>query len=546
MRQPTQLVLVLHGHIPDVLGHGTWPHGANWIYEAAAETYLPFLRAVRTLLAEGIAVKATLGMTPVLSEQLEDERFSEGFITYLAQRSRAAAEDREEFSRAGDGAAAELADWWRRFYEGLREDFDSLPGRNLMQAFRELGERGVLEPVASAATHGFLPLLPTDRAIERQLDVGLQAHARHFGKPAKGIWLPECAYRPAGLWRSPADGHEEIRRGLEEFLAERGVEFFFVETHLVRGGITHPAYGGEVVREDEGHSPYRVHALPTYSGAPVTVLARDPLSSQQVWSGKVGYPGDGRYLEFHKKRAPSGHRYWRVTDSNIDLDGKLRYSPSAIPAAIRAHAEHFVSLLEEVPKLSDGSAPVVVAMFDFELFGHWWFEGVEFLTQVFRQLSGNKCVVAATTSEAISAHPPVDAIAMPPGTWGRNGDFQVWWNQETVSYWREVDIMEKRLAALESRTAHGEIPAELYAALVRQSLLLQSSDWPFLIDNEVSRDYAEHRIRGHIEDFENLAASAEGLPIDPDLIRRLDDRDRLFGPELRSLAAALVPSPRLT
>ena len=100
MRPPVTLVLVLHGHIPDVLGHGTWPHGANWLYEAAAETYQPFLIAVERLLAAGIPVKATVGMTPVLSEQLADERFTRGFDDYLAQRARAAREDEARLSAA--------------------------------------------------------------------------------------------------------------------------------------------------------------------------------------------------------------------------------------------------------------------------------------------------------------------------------------------------------------------------------------------------------------------------------------------------------------
>jgi 1,4-alpha-glucan branching enzyme len=543
MRQPSRLLLVLHGHIPDVMGHGTWPHGANWIYEAAAETYLPFLRMAGRLVAEGVPIKATLGMTPVLSEQLEDRRFITGFDEYLTQRAKAAGEDREEFSRLGDGATATLAEWWRGFYEDLRTDFEALPGQDILTALRGLVDLGVLEPIASAATHGFLPLLPTDRAIERQLDVGLAAHERHFGRPAKGIWLPECAYRPAGPWISPADGHPEIRCGLEEFLAERGVEFFFVETHLVRGGVTHPAYGGEVVREDQGHSPYRIHSMPTQSGAQVSVLARDPLSSQQVWSGKVGYPGDGRYLEFHKKRAPSGHRYWRVTDPRVELGDKLPYGPSAIAEALEVHAAHFVSLLEEVPDLPDGSAPVIVAMFDFELFGHWWFEGVEFIAQVFRGLAGNARVVPSTTSEALAANPPLDAISMPAGTWGRDGDFQVWWNSQTVPYWKLVDAMERRLEELEERAGRGEIPAGLYAALVRQSLLLQSSDWPFLIDNEVSRDYAEARIKVHAANFESLVRLAEtGEDASGTLIQELDDRDRLFGPELGAMAAALSPA----
>jgi len=532
---PTRLLLVLHGHLPDVTGHGTWPHGVNWLYEAAAETYIPFLRIADQLLAEGTPFCATVGMTPVLCEQLQDERFKRGFRWYLRQRARAAEEDRDRFSAAGDAAMADLAEKWRGHYREVRRDFEEVRGRDLLAEFRRLAEMGVIEPIASAATHGFLPLLPNDRAVERQLDVGLRAHARHFGKPARGIWLPECAYRPTGLWLSPADGRLERRPGIEEFLAARGVSFFFVETHLVKGGVTLPAYGGRVEREDEGQSPYRIHAVRAESGAEVAVFARDPLSSQQVWSGIVGYPGDARYLEFHKKSAPSGHRYWSVTDSKLDLHEKVRYAPETIPAAVESHAEHFVSLLEKVPRFADGAPPVVVAMFDFELFGHWWFEGLGFLREVFRRVSRSETVTTATASAALAALPPVDAISMPPGTWGRNGDFQVWWNGDTVPYWQKVDEAERRMEAFEERRE--TIPPELFEALERQTLLLQSSDWPFLIDNEAAKDYAEARIAGHYRDFGRLADMAESGNVDSAFLEDLSRRDHLFGPELKSLAA---------
>src|SRR5512141_51026 len=258
---PTRFLLVLHGHIPDVVGHGVWPHGINWLYEAAAETYLPFLGAVGRLRRDGIPFAATVGMTPVLCDQLRDERFLEGFPKYLVQRANAAEEDRAELTQRGDGHMAYLAAWWRDRYAALAAQFDALPGHDIVGAFALLAREGVLEPIASAATHGFLPLLPDDRAIERQIDVGLETHDRHFGVPARGIWLPECAYRPGGPWVSPADSHVEMRRGIEEFLVPRGIRFFFVETHLVTGGVVRPAYGGTVVRPEEGHSPYRAHAL---------------------------------------------------------------------------------------------------------------------------------------------------------------------------------------------------------------------------------------------------------------------------------------------
>lgn len=151
---PNRFLLVLHGHIPDVIGHGTWPHGANWLYEAAAETYLPFLRMVETLKDEGVRFRATVGLTPVLAEQLEDPRFCDGFRVYLKQRAQAAAEDRDLLAVAGDRAAADLAERWRNIYLGLLADFEKRERGDLVAAFRTLAEEGVIEPIASAATHG--------------------------------------------------------------------------------------------------------------------------------------------------------------------------------------------------------------------------------------------------------------------------------------------------------------------------------------------------------------------------------------------------------
>ena len=533
----THLMLVLHGHIPDVMGHGTWPHGANWVYEAAAETYLPFLDVVERLLDDGVPVKATIGMTPVLAEQLQDPRFVDGFMRYLGQRANAAARDRLAMRMDGDETGAALAEAWKRFYRARRDQFLALPERDIIGAFRRLAELGLIEPIASAATHGFLPLLPNDRAIDRQLDVGLAAHARHFGRSAAGIWLPECAYRPAGPWVSPAGDREEVRRGIEDFLAERGVKFFFVETHLVQGGEMRPAYGGRASRPDSGGSPYLVNAVQATDGSVISVFARDPLSSEQVWSGHVGYPGDGRYLEFHKQKAHRGHRYWRVTDSKLDLHEKEPYDPTAVPAVLRSHADHFVSMLEDMEPWTDGTPALVVAMFDFELFGHWWFEGPEFLGEVFRRLTTSTKVKPMTASEAIAATPPRRVIRMPHGTWGRNGDFQVWWNEHTVDYWRLVESVERRMELFEDRAREGELDQELFEAMERQTLLLQSSDWPFLIDNEVSRDYAEERIREHVKEFTRLARMAERGRVNRKELERLERRDSLFGPELRGRMA---------
>ena len=168
-------------------------------------------------------------------------------------------------------------------------------------------------------------------------------------------------------------------------------------------------------------------------------------------------------------------------------------------------------------------------MFDFELFGHWWFEGIDFLAAVFEELARRTGVVPRTASEALAATRP-EGIRMPAGTWGRGGDFQVWWNEHTVSYWREVTATELAIERFEER--RDAIAPRLFAALERQALLLQASDWPFLIDNEVSRDYADARIAGHVRDFWRLARMADAGEADDAFLDELDDRDRLFAPEL--------------
>ena len=98
---------------------------------------------------------------------------------------------------------------------------------------------------------------------------------------------------------------------------------------------------------------------------PVTIFPRDPRTGLQVWSGDAGYPGDGNYLDFHKKRFPGGHRYWQVTGSKIDMAYKTPYYPEKAAARTKSHAEHYVSLV--VDSLKSGFKDSGPADFDFSV-----------------------------------------------------------------------------------------------------------------------------------------------------------------------------------
>jgi 1,4-alpha-glucan branching enzyme len=549
---PGSFTFVLHSHLPWVLHHGRWPHGVDWLNEAAAETYLPLWRVLHERAARRRPIGVTLGLSPVLCEQLAHPDFHAEFATYLDQKIGAAVDDRAYFARTGETALAALAERWERFYRASLEDFMGPRGPNLVARFRRLEEDGAIEIITCGATHGYFPLLGTDAAIEGQVRTARAAHRRHFGRDPRGIWLPECGYRPAGPWVSPLDPQAApaTRRGVEEIVGEQGLRYFFVDTHLLSGGrplgvyadrfealrhVIHEDGEGTVAPERLPYRPYRVGRA-----AEVACYGRDAVTAIQVWSGEHGYPGDPAYLDFHKKRFPGGHRYWAVTHPRADLAHKQVYQAEAAESRAPEHAAHFVALLQRVlgeAAERQGAPPVVCAMFDTELFGHWWFEGPRFLAAVLDRLD-EAGIEPCSAGDFLAAHAPREVVELPEGSWGDGGRHQVWLNDDTRWTWGPIHAAEARFERLACEALG--LPAEpLLERLMRQTgrelLLLEASDWQFLITTFAARDYAELRLAEHAESFERLATLAArrlagGLLAEADeaFVSECERRDALF------------------
>ena len=305
-------VLALHSHLPYVLHHGRWPHGSDWLCEAALDTYLPLLEKLQELAAQGTPAPATIGFTPVLANQLASPDFVKELEAFFDQRQAMCAEAPATLAATGDSRLTPLVEFWQSRQRQLRDLFHAIDC-DIVGAFRRLQDAGHLEIISSAATHGYLPLLARDESIRLQLAVGRNEHRRLFGREPVGCWLPECAYRP----------RRDRRPGIEEQLAAAGFRYFFTDSHLAQAGDPLGSYGeiplgaerfdaerpeapskpaGEAVR-----SPYRAYRVtPAGAKRSVAALVRDPRSSMQVWSRHHGYPGDEWYLEFHKIRWPGG------------------------------------------------------------------------------------------------------------------------------------------------------------------------------------------------------------------------------------------------
>ena len=98
---PGLFTLVLHTHLPWLAHHGRWPVGEEWLYQSWAAAYLPLMRVLRTLAAEGRANLITLGITPVVAAQLDDPYCLDGMHHWLANWQLRAARGRQRVRRAG-------------------------------------------------------------------------------------------------------------------------------------------------------------------------------------------------------------------------------------------------------------------------------------------------------------------------------------------------------------------------------------------------------------------------------------------------------------
>jgi 1,4-alpha-glucan branching enzyme len=278
----------------------------------------------------------------------------------------------------------------------------------------------------------------------------------------------------------------------------------------------------------------------------VTTLVRDPRASRQVWSRFQGYPGDGAYLEFHKIRYPGGLKFWRVTDSDLDLGGKQPYDPNVARARCRSHAMHYASLLREIGR-SEHRGELIVAPFDTELFGHWWFEGVEFLSDLYRQMArGTGGGPRPTTaSRHLAEQPASAAVELAEGSWGANGDFSKWLNPETEWTWKRLWPAEQRFWAQVGPSLGNGDRDELVAQAARELLLAQSSDWQFIISSGTAGDYASRRFTEHLDNLDRLLDGLEAPgPVDPmvrELALTLNQVNDLFPTILPSIRAALEP-----
>lgn len=512
------LCLVLHAHLPFVR-HPEHPDflEENWLFEAITETYIPLLETFNNLFAEGIDFRITMSMTPVLISMLTDPLLQDRYVRHINNLIELA--DRETLRTRWQPEFHELALIYHRKFTNACQKFQQECGRDLISAFKQLQEAGKLEIITCAATHGYLPLMNSNRAAQRaQVKVAVQQYRQSFGRPPKGIWLPECGYEP----------------GIDEVLKEEGIQYFFTEAHGILHASPRPKYG--------------VFA-PIYCPSGVAAFGRDLESSKQVWSAEEGYPGDYWYRDFyrdigfdleydyirpflgsHGRRVFTGIKYHRITGGT---DDKQPYVPQKGREKAAQHAGNFMFNRErQIEYLHDfmGKPPVVVAPYDAELFGHWWYEGPEWLEMFLRKVAFDQDVFRMITpGEYLQMHPTHQVSTPSASSWGYKGYHEVWLEGSNDWIYRHLHKAAERMTEMAKRKDR-PTPLEIRALnqAARELLLAQSSDWAFMMKVGDMASYAARRTKDHILRFNRLYEETKSGQIDEAWLKEIEERDNIF------------------
>ncbi|HVE63701.1 MAG TPA: 1,4-alpha-glucan branching protein domain-containing protein [Mycobacteriales bacterium] len=466
--------VVLHTHLPWVAHAGTWPVGEEWLHQAWSSSYLPVADLLARLAAEGHRDLLTLGITPVLHAMLDDPYLLRAQHTWLGYWQTRAVE------LSASGRFADVAAGEHRRATRALTSFDQHWRNGGSPVLRGLADSGVVEILGGPATHPFQPLLSDRLVVDAQLGVGLDDQALRLGARPRGIWAPECGYRP----------------GLESSYADAGVGHF-----LVDGPTLLASARSDALATGAG---WRV------GGTDVVAFGRDLDVTYRVWSPRSGYPGGRWYRDFHHYDHPTGIRPFRVTGRRVADHEKKPYDAAAAAAAVRVDAADFVDVVRR--RLVDiaarrGRTGLVVVGYDTELFGHWWLEGPEWLEAVLRLLPAAG-VRLSTLAGAVDAGHADDSVDLQPGSWGSGKDWRVWDGAAVRDLVEESRDAQLRLLELVDKTVAAR-PGQRIAALdqlAREAFLLTSSDWSFMVTKDSAAGYARSRHAAHLARFNEIAA----------------------------------------
>ena len=519
---------LLHGHLPYV-NHPEKDSflEEDWFNEAMAEVYIPLAIMLDNLNKKNLKNQFTLSLSPTLLAMMSNDDLIKKFVRYLNQRIdflQTELDNYIQFDQTNEQLKPAYA--LLKKYNEIKLAFTTKYNFNIISEFKRLKENGVIEIITTSMTHTFSPnFMPYKNYLHLQIKCALDEFESFFGYRPIGFWLPECGYF----------------EGLEDILLKNGLKYTIIEAHGILMGEDLPKNG--------------VYA-PVYAKNGFVFFPRDIDSAKNVWSRTEGYPASEYYRDFHKDigtnwndnrvykmlhknidneyiKSFTGIKYWQIGE---DENGQKKiYDPFIAKEMTKYDAEDFVNkrinITEKVLELMD-KPPLFTAPYDMELFGHWWFEGIDFLKNISLTSSKNDTIKLTTFDCYLQEFKTHQLLNPKYSTWGQNGFSQVWNNDSNnkiiINSHKILEKFEQLMKIIFSeKIILDSLEKEAVVLLTKIVFLLTSSDWPFLINSGICA-YPTKRFYIHNEEFEFLLKKIIENNIEKEDIQNLNRKYPLF------------------
>ncbi|MDR2900991.1 MAG: DUF1957 domain-containing protein [Treponema sp.] len=519
MQQGSFLSLVFNAHLPFVRQvDSDCIREERYLFERLSDTYIPFLKMLDRLDADRIPFKIAVSFSPTLCHMLRDKLLIEKYLAYMDKQIEFG--KRELDRTSSDSELNRLA---RHYYDTAVDNkfiFTERYQNDILGVFELFRKKGKIEFLTTAVTHSFLPFFTGyPESIQAQIELALSSHRSYFDKNPLGFWLPELGWSPE----------------LDSYLRAYNIHYTIVNTHGFVLGNPLPKYGS---------------FYPVKTPAGVEVFSNDFYSVKDLWDKNDGFAYDPHYRDSERDagyenaaedlspfieagcpRIPTGYKYW--SKGKDHLHSKI-YNLDEARNKARKHAKVFLDRRVERLVLAAKDMdvpPISLWASNIDDFGHQWYEGIEFLDQLFRNAAQRTDIQFVLPGDYLSNCPVNSYQTVVPvfSSWGSNGYAETWLESSNDWVYRHISRAINRMIELAERFPdESGLNERALNQAAREILLIQASDWPKMISNNNNADFAKHQIESSLRNFTAIFEALGSSYASPEWLTVMEETNNIF------------------
>jgi len=508
--------LILEAHVPfvreyvkdeDLIQAGE----EGRFFQFISEAFIPLLEVLTRLENDHVPFRLSLVISPILCHMLNDEHLQKKYLQYIDKQIEFG---RLELERTlNNNNLNKLAQSYYNQVIDKRIAYTERYEKNLLKAIDFFRRKGKIEILASSATHAFLPFISRNHeSLQAQMEIPNSIYRRYFGSIPQGFWLPSLGWTPE----------------LEPFLRAYNYTYTILNSHGLLLSNPPPEKGCFFPAKTPNGTFLLARDL--YAGREIKKMAVDEIYRNN--DKDIGYELPSEKVSAFlttEGRHRTGYMYWSRAENGLTV-----YDETAALEKVNTHTKAFIE--NTIARLQTASKnmkeiPISINAYNAGSFGHFWYEGSQFIETLFRMAAGYKELKFVCPSEYIFKQnlSSIQVVSPEFSSSGKNGYAETWLDVSNDWIYRHLLRAMERMTELAERFPDDTgLKERALNQAAREILLAQSSDWPALLYRQDSTEYARSRAENSLRNFTTIYEALGSNYISTEWLTKLERRHNIF------------------